>query len=367
MTFWFRRSTQVLMALGSLSLAAPAAAQDAAAAEELFNRGLADMGAGRYEAGCTALAESEQLDPQPGTLFTLAMCESRWGRVATAVTQLGNYLAWVERMSPAQKARQGHRPKVARDERERLAPRVPRLSLALPAGAPPGTVVLRDGSPLGPASLGVALPVDPGEHRMSTRAPGGPAWEQRVTIAEGETKALMLEIKLAPAPDAAARPPASDAPAQPPARATSPAGTQSQAPAAQTAPAAATAGKGFRTAAYVTGGLGVAGLVVGGVMGALVLGKRSVVSEHCGSAIRASNPKSCDATGLDAAQTGNTMALVSTVSFGVGLTALGAAAVLGLTAPGRAAPASPSGTMWIRGTVLQVGPSGTVLGAQGRF
>ncbi|WP_437973129.1 hypothetical protein WMF11_29800 [Sorangium sp. So ce295] len=358
MTLWFRRSTQVLMALGSLSLAAPAGAQDAAAAEELFNRGLADMGAGKYEAGCTALAESEQLDPQPGTLFTLAMCESRWGRVATAVTQLGNYLAWVERMSPAQRARQGHRPKVARDERERLASRVPRLSLALPEGAPPGTVVLRDGSPLGPASLGVALPVDPGEHRMSTRAPGGPVWEQRVTIAEGETKTLTLEIKLAPAPDA---------PAQPPALATSPATTRNQAPTAQTAPAAATAAKGWRTATYVTGGLGVAGLVAGGVMGALVIGKRSVVSEHCGSAIQASNPKSCDATGLDAAQSGNTMALVSTVSFGVGLTALGAAAVLGLTAPGRAAPASPSGTMSIRGTVLQVGPSGTVLGAQGRF
>src|SRR4051794_16280293 len=69
-----------------------AAAQDIAAAEALFESGLADMQAGRYETGCKALAESQRIDPRGGTLFTLATCEARWGRIATAVTRFGDYL-----------------------------------------------------------------------------------------------------------------------------------------------------------------------------------------------------------------------------------------------------------------------------------
>ncbi|WP_438022990.1 hypothetical protein [Sorangium sp. So ce233] len=361
MTPWFRRSTPLLVVLGSLSLSAPAGAQDVAAAEELFNRGLADMEAGRYETGCKALAESEQLDPQPGTLFTLAMCEARWGRVATAVTQLGNYLAWVDRMTPALRARQGERPKAARAERDRLSPRVPRLALSLPASAPAGTVVKRNGNTLGAAALGVALPVDPGEHRLSTQAPGGPVWEQTITLAEGETRTLTLEINEAPT---------SDAPAQPPPTPTPPAleaATQPTTPDTPAAPDASTTPGGRRTAAYVAGGVGAAGIVLGGIMGALVLGKKAAVDEHCGSAIGASDEKACDATGVDAASSGNTMALISTIGFGVGLAGLGAAAVLYWTEPKPAGPATGAAPRWVSAGVLQVGPTGAVVGARGSF
>ncbi|MGK3992033.1 hypothetical protein [Sorangium sp. So ce1024] len=360
MTLWFRRSTPLLVVLGSLSLAAPARAQDVAAAEELFNRGLADMEAGRYETGCKALAESEQLDAQPGTLFTLAMCEARWGRIATAVTHLGNYLAWVDRMAPALRARQGERPNAARAERDRLSPRVPRLALALPPGAPAGTVVKRDGNTLGAAALGVALPVDPGEHRVSTQTPGGPVWEQRITIAEGETKTLTLEIKEAPPIDAPATTPV-PAPT-PPAPAPQPPPPPPPAPPEPAPPPA-----GRRTAMYVAGGVGAAGVVVGGLMGALVLGKKSIVDQHCGSAIGASDEKACDATGIDAANSGNTMALVSTIGFGVGLAGLGAAAVLYLTEPETAGPATGAAPRWVSAGVLQIGPTGAVLGARGSF
>ena len=57
--------------LGMTAIAAPAAAQDVASAEALFDRGLAGMRAGNYEVGCPALSESYRLDPRPGTLFTL--------------------------------------------------------------------------------------------------------------------------------------------------------------------------------------------------------------------------------------------------------------------------------------------------------
>jgi hypothetical protein len=174
--------------------------QDIAAAETLFNRGLADMNAERYETGCKALAESQRIDPRLGTLFTLATCESRWGRVATAYTRFGDYLAQYERLSDELKRKQGERPKVAKAEREKLEPQIPQLALLLPPGAPPGTVVTRNGEVLSEASLGGSLPVDPGEHVVSTQAPGGPMWEQRFTLQKAEKKELTLEVKPAAPP-----------------------------------------------------------------------------------------------------------------------------------------------------------------------
>ncbi|KYG02810.1 hypothetical protein BE21_54305 [Sorangium cellulosum] len=357
MTPWFRRSTHLLAVCSLVALSAPAAAQNIAIAEALFEKGLADMQAGRYETGCKALAESERLDPQPGTLFTLAACEAEWGRIATAVTRFGEYLARVAQMTPAQVARQGERPKLARQRREELAPRVPKLALSLPPGAPAGTVVRRDGDALGDIQLGIALPVDPGEHRVSIQAPGGPLQEQRITIAAGETKELTLELKETPAPAASAPPPASPQPAAP-----------------ELVPAPASAGPdrpagpgGRRTAMYVASGLGAAGLVLGGVTGALVLGKKGTIDEHCGSGIQTADPKACDTTGSDAGISAITLASVSTIGFAVGLAGLGTAAVLYLTEAKPTTPAASASSRWISAGVLEAGPEGAVVGARGRF
>ncbi|WP_441292422.1 hypothetical protein ACSRUE_20370 [Sorangium sp. KYC3313] len=349
-----RRSAPLLAALGVLSLSAPAAAQDIAAAEALFERGLADMQAGRYETGCKALAESERIDPQPGTLFTLASCEAQWGRIATAVARFKDYLSRFDRMTPAEQARQGERPKLARQERDRLSPRIPRLALSLPPGAPAGTVVQRDGSVLGEAALGVALPVDPGDHRVSIQAPGEPVREQHVTIAAGETKELTLALKDAPAARAPAPHPASPTPAIVPAPAPAP-------PDAPEAPA------GHRTALYLAGGLGAAGLALGGITGALVLGKKATIDDHCGRGIQAADPKACDTTGRDAGDSANTLATVSTIGFAVGLAGAGTALVLYLTEPKTAARAASASPRWISAGVLEAGPEGAVFGARGRF
>ncbi|WP_437908556.1 hypothetical protein WME95_12225 [Sorangium sp. So ce327] len=373
MSRWFRRSTHLLAVIGLLSLSVPATAQDIsaaardiAAAEELFNRGLADMQAGRYETGCGALAESERLDPQPGTLFTLAACEADWGRIATAVTRFGEYLALFERMTPAQGARQGERPKLARRRRDQLSPRVPRLALSLPPGAPAGTVVRRDGLVLGEAALGIPLPVDPGEHVLSIEAPGGPARERRITIAEGETRKLTLELNGTPAPGAPAPPTAAPPPAAPRA-APAPAMARIAPAPAPVGPDVPAAPAARRTAVYVAGGLGAAGLVLGGVMGALVFGEKGVIAEHCGSKIGFKDPGDCDAAGVDAGNSAITMAQVSTVAFGVGLAGLGAAAVLYLTEPKHTGAASSGRRTWVSAGVLEAGPAGAVLGARGGF
>src|SRR5690242_9942096 len=76
---------------------------DEVTAAAQFDRGLAEMKAGHYDIACPALAESQRLDPRPGTLFTLAECESRAGRIATAVAHYEDYLARFAKMTPDQK------------------------------------------------------------------------------------------------------------------------------------------------------------------------------------------------------------------------------------------------------------------------
>jgi hypothetical protein len=337
--------------LAPLALASSALAQDIAAAESLFNRGRADMAAGRYEAGCKAIAESQRLDPRPGTLFTLAVCESKWGRIATAAARYSDYLSLYERLSPAEKTRQRERAQQAKAQREALAPQVPELTLVLPPGAPAGTVVQRDGAVMADAALGVGLPVDPGEHVVTTQAPGGPIWEQRITLRKSEKKRLTLEVK--PAPEGEALPVKT--------------GSQSAMPGKPEAPPpkGAEGPGGQRVAAYVVGGIGIAGLALGGVMGGLALGKKGTVADHCGKGIGAKNEAACDPTGLDAVSSGRTLALVSTIGFAVGGAGIATAAVLLLTEPSRPKPADGASRRWITAGMLQAGPAGAVVGVRG--
>lgn len=332
----------VVVVAGTLALATPARAQDIAAAEALFNRGLADMEAGRYELGCKAIAESQRIDPRPGTLFTLATCEERWGHIATAVTRYGDYLLVFDRLPEDRKAAQGLRPATARARREKLAPEVPELTVVLPPGAPRGTQVRRDGQPMAEAALGVSLPVDPGEHVIATEAPGGAVWEQQITIARGDKKKITLAVRTA----AAASPNLGGGPANL-------GGGPGPTPAGPSA---------RRVASYAVGGVGLAALVAGGVLGGIALQKKGVVDQHCGSGIGAKDPKACDETGLDAVNGAKALGTGSTIGFAVGLAGVGTGLGLLLTDLARPAPAKGARGPWITPRVA-AGPGGIVVGA----
>jgi hypothetical protein len=248
---------RALFLLGPLALASSAGAQDIAAAEALFNKGVADMQAGRFETGCKAIAESQRIDPRLGTLFSLATCERKWGHIATAVTRYGDYLALYERLPEDKKAEpvQALRRKEAAEMRAQLQPQVPQLTVSLPKGAPAGTLVKRNGEALAEAALGLRLPVDPGEHTLSTQAPGGAVWERKITIAAGETKQVTLEVKGVLAASAAT------APAQPGREEPGP-------PRSYVGP-------------IIAFGAGVAGLGVGAGFGAAAMNKRAELGEIC--------------------------------------------------------------------------------------
>jgi hypothetical protein len=283
-----------LAALLAVLIPATALADDA---EALFERGVKDMLAGRYDSGCPAIAESQKLDPRPGTIFTLAECEAKWGKVASAYAHYGEYLAL---KLPAD-GKQGQRREIAEKARAELLPRIPTITVSAPFEVTRGDAKIE---------LGVALQVDPGEHVFI-----GGGKTERVTVAEGEKKSLAFETEK-PAP----RPPPI-------------------APVAVIAPAPAPEkprplpGKDNRPLAFAVGGVGVLSLGAGVVTGIMALDRNSTLADNCPN-------KQCNASVPDpdaVTRERDTLATLSTICVAGGIVAVGVAVMILVRQPKRVA------------------------------
>ena len=160
-----------------VSTAALADSSDPAAAEALFREGRERAEAGDWAKACPLFVESNRLDFALGTSMNLAACEEHVGKLASAWERYGELL---EALPPKDDRRAFVAESVARLERV-----VPKLTILLAAPWVDGTTVTRDGVDLGNASVGVDLPVDPGEHRIVVSAPGRTARSYAVTLAPG--------------------------------------------------------------------------------------------------------------------------------------------------------------------------------------
>src|ERR1700679_1282689 len=171
-----------------LLLASPARAEDPAAAKVLFDHGLDEMKQGRYASGCTAIEDSYKLNPLPGALFTLAECEGKRGRFATAVRRYEEYLAVFAKLSRDKQAKQHGRDGLSTTQIGALTPQVPRVTVVLGDAPPAGVVTPTDGVPLDRTKPGAPIPIDPGDHVVFVKAPGGSPVEQSFTVGRGEQK-----------------------------------------------------------------------------------------------------------------------------------------------------------------------------------
>jgi len=188
----------------SLSASAPARAEptatERAMAEGLFRDAKKLLTRGKTPEACEKLQASYRIDPAGGTLLNLAMCHEIEGKTASAWTEFSVALA------AARKGARGDREKAARQHMEALEPRLSRVTITVPAGsAAPGLAVTLDGTVLEATALGTAIPVDPGEHAATATAPDHRPWEAKVSLAERESRALIvppLDPTSAPAPPA---------------------------------------------------------------------------------------------------------------------------------------------------------------------
>jgi hypothetical protein len=287
----------------SLSLS-PAEAEDLAGAKALFESGLADMMAGRYEEGCPALAESYRLSSLPGAVFTLAECEAKWGKLASAQRHYQEYLERYVKLSPADRKRQAERKQIATDQIEALEGTIPRLTILLPAGAPQPKAITRDGASFPLSSIGTALPVDPGEHHIVVEWQGGTKKEHVRRIESGTRAELLLE---------------------PPARSDLTGGRGATRGDADAAPGE-DPGQDVRVAGYVVLAIGLASLAAGGITGGVAMSTKTGIDDNCVGTV-------CTEEGKDAADTTQAFGNASTATFVIGGAALATGIILLLAAP----------------------------------
>ena len=93
-------------------------------------RARALMKAKNYAEACPKLAESQRLDPGIGTQFHLADCYENQGKLASA------WATFLEVASLAAASNQPDREKAAKARAARLEPRLPRLTIVVPADEP---------------------------------------------------------------------------------------------------------------------------------------------------------------------------------------------------------------------------------------
>lgn len=346
-----------LLVSGALRVV-PAHAQssDKAMAESLFQAGRALMKQNKPEEACPKFAESNRIDPSPGTLLNFGKCLEAQGKTASA------WAAYKEAIVMARSTGQSKHVTAGSEFAGALEPKLSYLRIDYPpVDRPAGLTVKRDGFLLGDGALGVPIAVDPGEHVIEASATGFTTWRSNVTIGAVADKKVVEIPALEKAPQGAE-------PVVAP-----PAGTTQPAPAAsrstpepeQPPPPSDSASNTLRTLGFVGVGVGLAGIAVGTVFGVLTLGDASDAEGDPNLCPQ----KRCSQAGLDKVDAAETKALISTLGLAVG----GAAAAAGVvmlvmsgkrTAPSTGATTAPQVSATVGG---MVGPRGGGLTVGGSF
>jgi len=343
--------------LGIISGAALAYAEDPAAADALFNKGVSEMNAGNYEVACLAIAESQRLDPRPGTLYVFAECEAAAGRIATAVAIYEDFLRTVAGIkSVPARNKYFDRVNKAQAKKDALAKQVPELTLVLPAGASADVRMTRDGDALTAISLGVPIPVDPGEHVITAQTLTGEVRETRVTLTRGqkETVEILLPIPVKEEPFqrfGATKPLPAPSHIEPSADTTA-ANLPSVSEHAPEEHSRTT----LRRTGVIVGGFGVAGAIVGGVLGGLTWQKKSTIEANCVDIY-------CQPVGKQAADTAQMLGLGSTIAFGIGGMGMAASVVMLVMSRGGKESSKPG----VQVGLVEAGPSRAMFGVKGAF
>ncbi|MCA9612460.1 MAG: hypothetical protein R3B99_17370 [Polyangiales bacterium] len=158
-----------------------------AAARQLFRSGLEHAEAGRWTDARADFERSYGLARVPVTLFNLAGAQAETGQLVTAAESYRRFL---------QEADEGRAARY-RESAERalaeLEPRIPRLRLEV-NGLGEGDVLRIDDDEVSRAVLGVAFPLDPGEHLVAVVRRGDVVVDERVTLNVGEERAVTLLV-----------------------------------------------------------------------------------------------------------------------------------------------------------------------------
>jgi hypothetical protein len=176
-------ATSLLIACAIVgSLPAHAQSVHATAVAE-FDKGRALLKKGDYEGACVAFNASQKLEPANGTLFNIAECSERLGKLATA---------WLAYRDLARDDSNAGRKQESAKRAKALEKRVPKLLVRVDV-RPNGLAVTideRDATPL----VGIESPVDAGKYTIRATAPDHDPFEITVSVTEGKTTKVDLEL-----------------------------------------------------------------------------------------------------------------------------------------------------------------------------
>jgi hypothetical protein len=272
-------------------------AADVTMARQLGNEGLELAGAGNCAAAVDPLSRSEAMHHAPTTLDILGECHISLGKLVQGAEELTRVVR--ENIDPLAPASFRTAQDRARTHLEDTRPRIPKLRLVVTGAASSAALTVRfDGEPIPVASLGLDRPVDPGHHRVEVSANGYKQASGEVTLQEGETQALSLELVRLPETESAAS-------------------TTLEGASDKTAAAHAPRS---RTPAYVAFGIGAAGIATGSVFGMVTLSKTASLDRLCPTR------STCPASAQSEIDTSKRTALTSSIAYGIG----GAALLVGL-------------------------------------
>lgn len=279
------------------STTARAAVSDAdkAAAQELFDEARRLEAAGQYGDARPKFARSQELDPAGGTLLNLAACHEKLGRVAIAWAEFN------EALSLALRDARADREHFAREHIAALEPKLARVEIDVPDTSIAGLELRLDDAPLARPLWGISVPVNPGPHSLAAVATARRPETVSFSVAAGEAKV----VEVPPLVEGAAPAVASAA--------------------ADASMPAATARRGsettLRTAGYVTGGVGVVGLVVGTYFGVHAIQTWHESNLGC-------HGDSCTTAGVSYASSAKSSALAADIAMAAGAVGLATGLVL---------------------------------------
>jgi hypothetical protein len=297
-------------------------AEDASAAETAAARALAVDGLKLAQTGNCAeavpkLERAEKLYHSAVVASRLGECYVSVGRLVEGTEILRKVLrepqpadptpALTKALERAQKALDAAKPRIA--------------GLTIKVAAVSELTVKVDGNAVAGALLDMEIPSDPGEHTVEASAPGFLKAATRISVSEGERKTVTLTLSRDPnAPVGGAAPPPA------PSGAANPTPSEGR-PAASNLPSSESEPPRSpnRTAAYVSLGVGVAGVGAGSVLGIMTMKQRKDLTSSCPDDVCSENQRA----DIDSAKRLGTL---STVAFGVGAAGLVLGSVLYFTA-----------------------------------
>jgi hypothetical protein len=301
-----------------------------AAARSLATEGATAFNEGKYQEAVELFGKAESLMHAPPHLLFLARSHAKLGQLVKAREA---YMKIVKETLPANSPPAFRNAQTsASDEVQLIEPRIASLTVKVEGGQGAKDVaVLVDGAPINAVLIGVAQPIDPGQHKVEAGATGLRASEQAVTLGEGERKTIVLKLESAPGAAplvAVAQAPAATPEPQP---ATTAAPAASPAPTTDQGPTPVKDNSSLRIGSYAAFGVGVLGLAAGTFFTLQSVNKRNDADdtwEECGgdAACSEDNPLAQQTDDLDRdADSAQTLGIVD---FAVGAVGVGVGTAL---------------------------------------